>query len=152
MKTILLCLLLLVTLILSSCISERLVTQTIPVTQTITQTQVVTVAMQPITVTVTPTTTQPQEEYEIIEAKYKITEKNSIYWTFSWQATIKNNTSGQLHLSVQILFVDNEGFVLGNSVTQYLNLEPGEQETIKFYWFVDAALAPDVVAMELEIE
>jgi len=142
---------LIIILLSSSCMSERLVTKTVAVMQTVTQIQTSTITIPPTTVTINYSTTQQLEEYEVVKAIYKITEKNAVYWTFSWQATIKNNTPGRLELSVKVLFVDNDGFVLGNSVIRYIDIQQWGQETIKDYLFIGAEVANEVVAIELLI-
>ena len=135
MKNILLMALILPTLLLSACTTETITVTAppstvtvipptvtiiaptvtaIPPTVTVTITplpETITIMPPPITITVTPPPpTQPQEEYEVVDFDYKITEKDLVSWTFSWKVTVRNNTSRDLRLTSRINFVDNEGF------------------------------------------
>ena len=97
----------------------------------------------------TPTTpSAPQYNWEITNLRYKITEKSENYWYFSWQATVKNNTSSKMEFFIYVNFVDKDGFIIDYDV-ESLALNPKEQKSIKGILMIKAELASDVKRIEL---
>ena len=103
------------------------------------------------TPSLTPTpsaTPSPKYNWEISNLHYKITEKSSNYWYFSWQAIIKNNTSSKMEFFVNVNFVDKDGFIIDWTI-ESLVLNPKEQRSIKGIEMIKAELASGVKRIEL---
>ena len=154
MKNILLMALILPILLLSACTTETATVTAPPITVTaplITVTAPpITVTAPPITITVTPS--PPAELYIVTEnLSYKITEKTTNYWYYSWQISIKNMTSQALTLYIEIHFLDAEGFSVewDNDIVE---LNSQEEKTLRGTAMVSVPLAADIVGAVADIE
>ena len=75
---------------------------------------------------------------------YEITEKNPAWWKFSWQATLKNNTTSTVDFFINVKFLDQEGFVVDDDIVNPPVFGPGEQRDIRGFALIDIDVAPDV--------
>ena len=100
--------------------------------------------------TATPTP-RPQKNWEITNLKYTVTEKNEIWWKFSWQLSLKNNTSSIVDFFVNVSFIDRNGFIIEDDVANPPEFAPKERRTIKGYALIDTELAPNVKDIEAEV-
>jgi len=91
------------------------------------------------------------ENWKIYNIRYQVTEKNDTWWKFSWQLTLKNNTSSIVNFLVNVNFVDRNGFIIDDDINNPPEFTPKEQRTIKGYALIDAELAPNVKDMEAEV-
>lgn len=100
--------------------------------------------------TATPTP-RPQKNWEISNSRYTITEKNDSWWKFSWQLTLKNNTSSIVNFFVTVNFIDRNGFIIDDDMENPPEFGPKERRTIKGYVLIDTELAPNVKDIEAEV-
>ena len=110
----------------------------------------VTATAPPITITVTPP--PPAELYIVTEnPSYKITEKSTNYWYYSWQISIKNMTSRALTLYIEIQFLDADGFIV-EWTNDIVELNSQEEKTLRGTAMVDASIAANIVRAVADIE
>lgn len=91
------------------------------------------------------------QNWELSNLRYKITEKNEVWWKFSWQVTVENNTSHIMDFYITVNFVDRQGFIIGDDIENPPVFGPKERRVIKGYALIDTSLAPDVRKAEAEI-
>lgn len=91
------------------------------------------------------------KNWEITNLKYTVTEKNEIWWRFSWQLSLKNNTSSIVDFFVNVSFLDRNGFIIDDDIAYPPEFAPKERRTIKGYALIDAELAPNVKGIEAEV-
>ena len=75
--------------------------------------------------------TEPQYNWEISGLTYRITEKAETWWKFSWQATLKNNTSHQVNFFVDINYLDRDGYIIDSGIINPPIFNPNEQRTVR---------------------
>ena len=79
---------------------------------------------------------------------YEITEKTPGWWKFSWQATLKNNTTSTVDFFIYVKFLDQEGFVVDDDIVNPPVFESGEQRDIRGFALIDIDIAPNVYNIE----
>ncbi len=79
---------------------------------------------------------------------YEITEKTPGWWKFSWQATLKNNTTSTVDFFINVKFLNQEGFVVGDDIVNPPVFGPGEQRDIRGFALIDIDVAPGVYNIE----
>ncbi|MBN1254920.1 MAG: hypothetical protein JXA50_06575 [Deltaproteobacteria bacterium] len=74
-------------------------------------------------------TKEEQEEFEILEVKYREVERSENYVTVAWLVKVQNNTNAAKEVLVEVQFLDVDGFelVYGNETAV---LRPGEITTV----------------------
>lgn len=93
----------------------------------------------------------PKYNWEILDLSYKVTEKASIWWKFSWQATLMNNTSSTVDFFINVNFLDQQGFIVDDDIENPPLFSPGEQRVIRGFALIDIDIARDVYDIEAEI-
>lgn len=91
----------------------------------------------------------PKYNWEVVDLSYKITEKGETWWKFSWQATVKNNTTSVVEFYIDVHFVDKDGFIVDDDIINPSAFSPKEQRLVKGYALVDIDIAPDILGIEL---
>ena len=113
--------------------------------------------------TTTPTTTPPPAppepeppvvvppaeipQWESSDLKYKVTEKNQVWWKFAWQVTLKNNTAYKIQFFVDVYFLDEDGFIIDDDI-EALTIPPGGTAIVRGAALIDTEIAPLVDSME----
>jgi len=90
--------------------------------------------------------------WEVVDLDYKIVEKNETWWKFSWQATLRNNTSSLVKFFITANFLDWNGFIIDYDLTGPIQFAPKEQKTVRGFALIDASLAPEVNEIEATIQ
>ena len=91
------------------------------------------------------------ENWEISNLRYTVIEKNDMWWKFSWQLSLKNNTSSIVNFFLAVNFLDRNGYIIDDDLENPPQFAPKEQRVIKGYALIDTDLAPDVKDVEAEI-
>ncbi len=94
-------------------------------------------------------TSVPVRNWEISNLKYQITEKTNSWWKFSWQATLKNNTSSVVEFYITVNFLDRSGYIVDDDIEIPLVFSPGEQRVVRGYTLIDVDIASDVHDIEV---
>lgn len=104
-----------------------------------------------------PSSTEPEttptivKNWELSNARYKIIEKNDMWWKFSYQVTVKNNTSYVVKFFITVNYLDQQGYIVDDSLANPPEFEPREQRTVRGYCLIDTEIAPDVRSIEAEV-
>ncbi len=96
-------------------------------------------------------TTQTENALEIVSIDTKVTEKNAVWWKFSWVLTVKNNSDRDRTISPVLKWVDKDHFVLDQDVKYNLTVPAGEEATFNDYQLIDISPAQSVEGIEVEI-
>jgi len=91
------------------------------------------------------------KNWEISNLRYTVIEKNDSWWKFSWQLSLKNNTSSIVDFFIYVNFLNRNGYIVDDDIENPSHFAPKEQRVIKGYALIDAELAPDVTDAEAEI-
>ena len=89
--------------------------------------------------------------WEVVDLDYKIVEKNETWWKFSWQATLKNNTSSVVEFYITVNFLDRHGFIVDDDIENPPVFSSGEQRVVRGYALIDVDIASDVYDIEATI-
>lgn len=101
-----------------------------------------------------PTTTQsaPQKKnLEIADISTKVTEKNSVWWRFSWNLTLKNNTDRTRTTAADIKWVDSEGFVIDSAHEYSLEIPANSEKTFNGFALIQVPGASNVESVQAEL-
>lgn len=102
----------------------------------------------------TPTTRpspSPIKTLEIIDKSYKVTEKNRVWWRFSWRVDLKNVTDRIVVASVELKWVDKDKLIIDDD-SESVTLNPGETKSVSGYTLIDVQTAPAVVDADINIK
>lgn len=88
------------------------------------------------------------KNWEVSNLRYTIIEKNNSWWKFSWQLTLKNNTTSVVDFYIYVNFLDRNGYIIDDDIENPSHFAPKEQRGIKGYTLIDTELAPDVKDIE----
>lgn len=80
----------------------------------------------------------------------KATEKNNIWWRYSWLVEVKNNTSKPINAKLELKWVDVSRLVLDDQEERFL-LGPWETKTVNGFQLIDVQTAPNVKDLEAQI-
>jgi len=92
------------------------------------------------------------QNWQISNLRYTIIEKNDTWWKFSWQLTLKNNTTSVVNFFVYVNFLDRNGYIVDDDIENPSDFAPKEQRVIKSTILIDTELASDVRDVEAGIE
>ena len=84
------------------------------------------------------------QKWEVIDIKTKITEKNNVFWQFSWRLTVKNNFARPISLSGEIEFQDKEGFIVDKERLHAIDVPANSSETFTGSAAVTTKTAPTI--------
>ena len=152
------------TIISTALAGTQTVTNTISSTVTLPPTTTSsTVTLPPNTITITPPTTTitftkttippiPSPVYEITEdISYKVTQKTSSYWYFSWKITIKNLHYEEIEFYMEVHFLDSSGYSL-EWTNDIVSISPNEEKTILGQKMIGTEIAGNVVETFVDID
>lgn len=89
---------------------------------------------------------------EITDVSTKATETNAVWWKYAWVVKIKNNSTQDQVVSLEVKWFDSEGFILDTDDEYAVSLPAGEETTINGYDLLDIEVAPRVKTVEAEIK
>jgi len=90
---------------------------------------------------------------DILDLQVKIMQKNDVYWQFSWNLTLTNGLGEAVEISIiDILFLDNEGFIVGHAYEFHQSLEIGESKTFRGDTIIATEMATEVLDYEVELD
>lgn len=83
--------------------------------------------------------------------QFKVTEKNNVYWQFSWKVNIKNQGRQTLPIgSLTIRFVDRKGYVLHEELVEaFVGISKKSKHEFKGVSLIDKSLAKKVKGAEV---
>ncbi len=84
---------------------------------------------------------------QVIEASARATERNNSWWRFGWAVTITNHSEERQDFSLQVQFMDQDGFVVDDDTHGGLTLQPLETRTFRDSDLVTARVAPRVTSV-----
>jgi hypothetical protein len=84
---------------------------------------------------------------QVLEASAKATERNRSWWRFGWVVSIENHSSEERDFSLQLQFMDKDGFVVDEDTEQRLTLAPYESRTFRESALINAGVAPHVASV-----
>jgi hypothetical protein len=93
-----------------------------------------------------------QDTISVVDVKKKVTEKNDIYWQYSWQLILKNNANVAVDVDATVELQDSDGFVLDRDLEFGLKLPPRAQRTFTGYMLVGIDQAPQVSKIVATVE
>lgn len=108
-----------------------------------------TIETQDIKFESTPTTIV--KEIEILKIDNKATEKNDVWWRYSWLVTLKNTTIRTVPIEINLKWVDENKLVLDDNVER-VRLEAGETKTFNDFELIDVQTAPNVKDLQVELK
>jgi len=90
---------------------------------------------------------------EISNPKIKVTDKNSVYWQFSWIVEVKNSGGESLNIgTLMIKFVDKKGFVLHEELIEgFAAISKRSKQEFKGATMIERSLASRVKKAEVEL-
>lgn len=91
------------------------------------------------------------ENWEIVDIKTKITERNDVYWQFAWRLTVKNNLAHAIHLSGELEFQDADRFVLDTDTLYGIIVPASSSKTFTGAAMVTTRVAPKVATTYVKL-
>jgi hypothetical protein len=90
---------------------------------------------------------------EVGKPRIKVTDKNSVYWQFSWIVEGKNSGGEPLNIgTLTIKFVDNKGFVLHEQLIEgFADIAGRVKQEFKGATMIERTLAGRVKGAEVEL-
>lgn len=89
---------------------------------------------------------------DVLDFQVKITQQNDIFWQFSWNLTLANNTGEAAEVDVDILFLDSDEFIVSSDYEYNLPLAIGESKTFRGTDLIRTEIASEIVEYEVELE
>lgn len=93
-----------------------------------------------------------QGKVDVLDFQVKITQQNDIFWQFSWNLTLANNTGEAVEVDADILFLDSDGFIVSSGYGFDLPLAIGESKIFRDTSLIGTEIASEVVEYEVELE
>ena len=82
-------------------------------------------------------------EVEVVSVDAKLREQGDTYWTYSWKATLRNNTDVAVTVFFDVQFLDKDGFLVERVLT-FDTMVPREEKTWTDTRLIKTQLAKDV--------
>ena len=80
--------------------------------------------------------------------RYRVTERNSVFWRFSWILEMVNNTASRGTYDVRINFLDAQGFVVDFDLDFDVTVSARSTRTLRGEELIRSESAPSVVSVE----
>lgn len=88
---------------------------------------------------------EPQRgRLRVVEASGRATERNDSWWRFGWVVTIANESQAPRTFTLQVQFLDADGYVVDQDLARGLVVAGGERRTFRDSVLIDATVAPKV--------
>ena len=97
----------------------------------------------------TGTSTVSSSWFELIDASYRITEKNDQWWAYSFQFRLKNTLSYPVEVIVDVKFLDKDGYVLTDDPLGIKAIPAYSSVLLRDRFLVDLPLASEVNSSEI---
>jgi len=81
---------------------------------------------------------------QVISASARATERNNTWWRFGWVVVISNNSQYAQAFTLQVQFMDSDGYVVDEATARDLSLPAGATHTFRESELVSASVAPRV--------
>ena len=85
-----------------------------------------------------------RQKVQVSDIDARVTEKNEVFWKYSWKLTLNNPNAEQASVNAIIEFLDSDEFVLANDRQFGLVLDAQEKKTFSGFTLVKAEIAPRV--------
>ena len=95
-----------------------------------------------------PCTVPPGQKDLEISIRYRVTERNNVYWQFSWILEIANNTATESEYRARINFLDAEGFVVDYDIDYGLTVPARSTGIFRGVELIYTENAPGVKSVE----
>lgn len=92
------------------------------------------------------------DDIEIVNVETKVTESNSTWSKYSWLLTLKNNTSKDKSINVELRWLDADGFVLETTDAYGLVVKANSEEKFSDYNLINASLVQDIESIEAVVK
>ena len=80
-----------------------------------------------------------------------LTEKNDVWWKYSWILKIQNDSDEALSFDATIEFLDEDGFIIDDDSEYNLIVEPGTVGSFAGYDLIDADVAPNIKKVNAKV-
>ena len=89
---------------------------------------------------------------ELVEGSlgFRIQERNTVWWKFAYQFTLRNNTDRQRSLNLEIKFVDSDGFVVDDATAYDVVVPADGTVTHSDSTLIDASEAGSVTGIQIK--
>ncbi len=91
------------------------------------------------------------KDWEIVDIEVKITERNDVYWQFSWRLTMKNNVAQTKRLSGEVEFQDADGFIVDTDSLYNIIVPANSSKTFTGSAMVTARIAPNIAGTVVKL-
>jgi len=93
----------------------------------------------------------PAPSFRVVSLRYRVTERNNVWWKYSWILTIRNNVSAPLKLWVTIKFKDADGFIVDQNREYDLHVPAGSEQTFTGFDLISCPEARSVRDADAEV-
>lgn len=97
-------------------------------------------------------TQDTQPTLVVVNIDTKVTEKNSVWWKYSWILTLKNTGTRDRVVNAELSWQDKDKFVLDTDRQYGLSIPAGTEKTFSGYQLVDIQTAPSVYGIGVNIK
>jgi hypothetical protein len=84
---------------------------------------------------------------QVVSVRWIIVERNSVFWKYSTQITLKNNVNIPMKMDLELLFSDRRGFLLDTDREYNVQVGAGQSRTIAKATLVDVKYAGAVASV-----
>ena len=92
----------------------------------------------------------PNVEFVEDSLGFRIQERNNSWWKFAYQFTLKNNTDQVIAVSVDVKFLDADGFVVDDAIAYDIKVPARGTKAYSDSTLIDASEAASVVSIQIE--
>ncbi len=97
-----------------------------------------------------PSSTRPSNPLTLTDVSYRVGERNSTWWKFSYQFTLVNSSSRPIEADFEIKFLDSDGFVVDDHSAYNVVVPAGGTKTYSDSTLIDTGEASRVVSVQVE--
>jgi hypothetical protein len=90
-------------------------------------------------------------EIEVTNVEYKITEKNSVWWRFSWKINVWNRGADGARFNAVVNFLEQQDFIVDRDYSPPFFIAAGNSDTFSGSRLINISIAPKVARARAEV-
>ncbi len=90
-------------------------------------------------------------ELEVTNVEYRITEKNNVWWRFSWKISVWNRGNEPARFNAVVNFFEQQGFIVDRSYALQLYIAASDSRSFDGSALINVSIAPKIARATGEV-
>lgn len=97
-------------------------------------------------------TTNIAQPIEVIDASFTVTEKNSVWWRFSWKVILHNKSTSPINNDIELQWLNAAGYEVNKDWDNDLLVLAGKTQTFSGSSLINTDVASSVASLNIKVE